>query len=137
MVDVADQRSERKKWIHSFESVTSTIFCAACSEYDQVLLEEKNRNRMMESLTLFESVINYRWFLGKSIILFLRPVLPKVPLERYFPEYSGGADVNKGAKYILGRFIIRQATDTTNLRLLVVAVKETYLHSTLEGSEIS
>ena len=31
--------------------------------------------------------------------------LPKVPLERYFPEYTGGADINKAAKYILWRFM--------------------------------
>jgi guanine nucleotide-binding protein G(i) subunit alpha len=43
MFDVGGQRSERKKWIHCFESVTSIIFCTALSEYDQVLLEEKNQ----------------------------------------------------------------------------------------------
>ena len=43
MFDVGGQRSERKKWIHCFESVTSIIFCTALSEYDQVLLEEKSQ----------------------------------------------------------------------------------------------
>lgn len=42
MFDVGGQRSQRKKWIHCFESVTSIIFCVAISEYDQVLLEERN-----------------------------------------------------------------------------------------------
>ena len=27
------------------------------------------------------------------------------PLNKHFPEYTGGADVNKGAKYILWRFM--------------------------------
>lgn len=31
--------------------------------------------------------------------------LSQVPLERYFPEYTGGSDVNKAAKYILWRFM--------------------------------
>ena len=43
MFDVGGQRSERKKWIHCFEGVTSIIFCTAISEYDQVLLEERNQ----------------------------------------------------------------------------------------------
>ena len=43
MFDVGGQRSERRKWIHCFESVTSIIFCTALSEYDQVLLEEKTQ----------------------------------------------------------------------------------------------
>lgn len=81
--------------IHCFEAVTSIIFCVALSEYDQVLLEENGQNRMNESLVLFESVINSRWFLRTSIILFLNKIdlfkakLPKVPLEKYFPEYTG------------------------------------------------
>ncbi|KAG9040420.1 Guanine nucleotide-binding protein alpha-2 subunit [Tulasnella sp. UAMH 9824] len=43
MFDVGGQPSERKKkWIHCFEALTSIIFCVALSEYDQVLLEEKD-----------------------------------------------------------------------------------------------
>ncbi|KAF8183277.1 G-protein alpha subunit-domain-containing protein [Mycena galopus ATCC 62051] len=38
--DVGGQRSERKEWIHCFESGTF-IFCPALSEYDQVLEEER------------------------------------------------------------------------------------------------
>jgi guanine nucleotide-binding protein subunit alpha len=43
MFDVGGQRSERKKWIHCFENVTSIIFCVALSEYDQVLLEASDQ----------------------------------------------------------------------------------------------
>ncbi|KAI0070383.1 G-protein alpha subunit [Panus rudis PR-1116 ss-1] len=154
MFDVGGQRSERKKWIHCFESVTSIIFCTALSEYDQVLLEERNQNRMAESLVLFDSVINSRWFLRTSIILFLNKIdvfknkLPKVPLEKYFPEYTGGADINKAAKYILWRFMqanrarlsvyphLTQATDTSNIRLVFAAVKETILQNALKDSGI-
>jgi hypothetical protein len=47
---------------------------------------------------LFESVINSRWFLRTSVILFLNKIdvfkqkLPKVPLVHYFPEYTGEWD---------------------------------------------
>lgn len=53
------------------------------------------QNRMQESLVLFESVINSRWFLRTSVILFLNKIdvfkmkLAKTPLEKYFPEYTG------------------------------------------------
>ncbi len=126
MFDVGGQRSERKKWIHCFENVTSIIFCVALSEYDQVLLEESSQvskagrtcdyqadgpqNRMMESLVLFDSVVNSRWFMRTSIILFLNKVdlfkqkLGRSPLGNYFPDYSGGNDVNRAAKYLLWRF---------------------------------
>lgn len=42
MVDVGGQRSERRKWIHCFENVTSIIFLVALSEYDQILFESNN-----------------------------------------------------------------------------------------------
>ncbi|OZJ05273.1 Guanine nucleotide-binding protein subunit alpha [Bifiguratus adelaidae] len=134
MFDVGGQRSERRKWIHCFENVTSIIFCVALSEYDQVLLEEAGQNRMLESLILFESIVNSRWFLRASILLFLNKIdvfkvkLRRVPLEWYFVDYTGGPDVNKAAKYILWRFNqvnraklnvyphLTQATDTSNIR---------------------
>lgn len=65
---------------------------------------------MMESLLLFDSVVNSRWFVRTSIILFLNKVdifkqkLGRSPLGNYFPDYSGGNDVNKAAKYLLWRF---------------------------------
>ena len=170
MFDVGGQRSERKKWIHCFENVTSIIFCTALSEYDQVLLEEASQNRMQESLVLFESVINSRWFLRTSFILFLNKTdvfkakLPKIPLENFFPEYQGGSDINKAAKYILFKFVqtnkarlpiytqyvlffismvqalmfdsLTQATDTSNIRLVFAAVKETVLQNALIESGI-
>lgn len=110
MFDVGGQRSERKKWIHCFEAVKSIIFCVSLSEYDQVLLEESRQNRMIESLVLFESVVNSRWFLRTTVILFLNKIdvfrqkIRKIPLERFFPDYGGGTDLNKAAKYILWRF---------------------------------
>ncbi|CAK4031142.1 G- alpha subunit [Lecanosticta acicola] len=154
MFDVGGQRSERKKWIHCFENVTSIIFCVALSEYDQVLLEESSQNRMMESLVLFDSVVNSRWFMRTSIILFLNKVdlfrakLAKSPLGNYFPDYSGGNDVNRAAKYLLWRFNqvnrahlnlyphLTQATDTSNIRLVFAAVKETILQNALKDSGI-
>lgn len=95
MFDVGGQRSERKKWIHCFEGVTSVIFVVALSEYDQVLLEDASQNRMVESLVLFESIVNSKWFLKASIILFLNKIdlfkekLKRAPLSKYFPEYAG------------------------------------------------
>lgn len=154
MFDVGGQRSERKKWIHCFEAVTSIIFCVALSEYDQVLVEEAGQNRMTESLVLFDSVINSRWFVRTSIILFLNKIdlfkekLALAPLSDWFPDYQGGADANKAAKYILYRFTqvnraklniyphLTQATDTSNIRLVFAAVKETILQNALRDSGI-
>ncbi|KAJ6471433.1 G-protein alpha subunit [Mycena sanguinolenta] len=106
LIDVGPQRSERKRWIRCFESVTSIIFCTALSDYDQIRTEERG-----QSLVLFSSIINSRWFLRTSIILFLTEIdvfeakISKIPLSAHFPEYIGGSDINKAAKFDLWRFM--------------------------------
>lgn len=154
MFDVGGQRSERRKWIHCFEAVTSIIFCVALSEYDQVLLEDSKENRMIESLHLFDSVVNSRWFLRTSIILFMNKIdifkskLKKNPLSKYFHSYKGGANVSEATKFIISMFLKRnrarlqiyphltQATDTSNIKLVFAAVKVTILQNTLKDSGI-
>ena len=95
MFDVGGQRSERKKWIHCFEGVTAIIFCVALSGYDLVLAEDEEMNRMMESMKLFDSICNNKWFVETSIILFLNKKdlfeekIRHSPLTICFPEYKG------------------------------------------------
>jgi guanine nucleotide-binding protein subunit alpha len=45
MIDVGGQRSERRKWIHQFQDVTSILFLASLSGYDQCLVEDKDAVR--------------------------------------------------------------------------------------------
>ncbi|RAH43054.1 guanine nucleotide-binding protein subunit alpha [Aspergillus brunneoviolaceus CBS 621.78] len=150
--DVGGVRSERKKWVHCFENVAAIAFCVGLSEYDQFLLEDPSQNRMEESLLLFDSVVNSRWFLKTSMILFLNKVdlfkekLSHSPLEKTFPEYKGGADVNKAAKFILWRFNqvnranlnlyphLIQATDTSNIKIVLKSVEETISRTILKDS---
>ena len=55
------------------------------------------QNRMMESMKLFDSICNNRWFTETSIILFLNKKdlfeekIKKSPLTTCFPEYTGTA----------------------------------------------
>jgi hypothetical protein len=45
MVDVGGQKSERRKWIHCFQDVTSILFLVSLSGYDQCLIEDKDAVR--------------------------------------------------------------------------------------------
>ena len=53
------------------------------------------QNRMQESLKLFDSICNNKWFTDTSIILFLNKKdlfeekIKKSPLTICFPEYTG------------------------------------------------
>ena len=46
LVDVGGQRSERRKWIHCFEDVSSIIFLASLAEYNLSLVEDSAVNRL-------------------------------------------------------------------------------------------
>lgn len=39
IIDVGGQRYERSKWATAFDNITSLIFIASLSEYDQMLME--------------------------------------------------------------------------------------------------
>jgi GTPase SAR1 family protein len=72
-VDVGGQKSERRKWISCFESVSNIMFVASLSDYDLHLTNDELRgfknegnkqvNRLKEALDLFRTTIN----LGKPI----------------------------------------------------------------------
>ncbi|KAI0211148.1 Guanine nucleotide-binding protein G(q) subunit alpha [Lamellibrachia satsuma] len=152
MVDVGGQRSERRKWIHCFENVTSIMFLVALSEYDQVLVESDNENRMEESKALFRTIITYPWFQNSSVILFLnkKDLLEEKIMHShvvdYFPEFDGPQKEAQAAReFILKMFVdlnpdpdkiiyshFTCATDTENIRFVFAAVKDTILQLNLK-----
>ncbi|KNC83246.1 guanine nucleotide-binding protein G(I) subunit alpha-2 [Sphaeroforma arctica JP610] len=150
MFDVGGQRSERKKWIHCFENVTAIIFCVSLSAYDLMLTEDESQNRMHESLKLFDSICNSKWFERTSIILFLNKTdLLKLkiltsPLAQCFPEYTGGDNYSEASAYIRSKFealnrsqekqVYTQftcATDTDNVKFVFNAVTDIIIQNNL------
>jgi len=103
-VDVGGQRTQRQKWFQCFESVTSILFMASTSEYDQVLLEDRRTNRVQESRNIFDTIINNRIFEKISVILFLNKIdllVQKVHqgnIHHYFPEFENKKNVLRFAK---------------------------------------
>ncbi|KAG9350323.1 hypothetical protein JZ751_026677 [Albula glossodonta] len=153
MVDVGGQRSERRRWFECFDSVTSILFLVSSSEFDQVLMEDRQTNRLMESLNIFETIVNNRVFSNVSIILFLNKTdlleekVKSVAIKDYFPEYEGEphnlADVQKflvecfrnkrrdqQQKPLYHHFTT--AINTENIRLVFRDVKDTILHDNLK-----
>ncbi|ERE80597.1 guanine nucleotide binding protein alpha O [Cricetulus griseus] len=150
LFDVGGQRSERKKWIHCFEDVTAIIFCVALSGYDQVLHEDETTNRMHESLKLFDSICNNKWFTDTSIILFLNKKdifeekITKSPLTICFPEYTGPSAFTEAVAHIQGQYESKNksahkeiythvtcATDTNNIQFVFDAVTDNRMHESL------
>jgi GTPase SAR1 family protein len=150
MYDVGGQRNERKKWIHCFENVIVVLFVAAMSEYDQVLYEDENTNRMVEALNLFEEICNSRWFRDTAMILFLNKrdlfaeKVQKVSLKVCFPDYTGEDTYEAGCEFLQEQFESKNrnpdkqvythptcATDTDNVSAVFNAVKDIIIRKSL------
>ena len=52
MVDVGGQKSERRKWIHCFQDVTSILFLVSLSGYDQCLVEDRDAVSGLSDMTM-------------------------------------------------------------------------------------
>ncbi|KAF8885491.1 guanine nucleotide binding protein, alpha subunit, partial [Infundibulicybe gibba] len=103
-------------------------------------------------LACFDSIL--RWSTNSSIVLLLtqtdsfKNMLQTIPLERHFPKYIGGTDVNKAVKYILWEFMqrntarlsvyphISQTVDATSHQLIFAAIRETMLQEALRSSRV-
>jgi len=151
MVDVGGQRSERKKWLHCFGSVSCVIFLTAINEYDMVLEEDGKTNRLVESLKLWKALTISQFFKQTPFVLFLnksdlfRDKLKRSPLGEIFSDYNAFANdasnanfdaYDKGWKYISKQYKIHFsgsvfyphltcALDTENCRKVFVAIQET------------
>merc|ERR1712228_317846 len=111
--DVGGQKSERKKWIHCFESVTAVIFVASMNCYDEVMFEDEEKNSMVDSIELFGNICNNEWFQDTAMILFLNKKdlfaekikqIPIVECEA-FAHYQGPSDsFDQSADYIKSAF---------------------------------
>lgn len=155
-VDVGGQRSQRTKWFQCFDSVTAILFLVSSSEYDQVLMEDRQTNRLVESVRIFETIVKNKNFLNVAIILFLNKTdlleekVSKVSIADYFPDEFEGEphDLFTVQKFILGMFDEKchqsdrtkplfhhftTAIDTENIRFVFQAAKDTILQDNLRS----
>ncbi len=119
----------------------------------QVLMEDRQTNRLSESLNIFETIVNNRVFSNVSIILFLNKTdlleekVKQVSIKDYFPEFSGDStSVADVQRFLAECFRKRRreqqqkplyhhfttAINTENIRLVFRDVKDTILHDNLK-----
>lgn len=153
MVDVGGQRSERRRWFECFDGVTSILFLVSSSEFDQVLMEDRQTNRLSESLNIFETIVNNRVFSNVSIILFLNKTdlleekVKTISIRDYFPQYEGNPhELSDVQQFLVQCFRDKRrdqqhkplyhhfttAINTENIRLVFRDVKDTILHDNLK-----
>lgn len=155
MVDVGGQRQQRTKWFQCFDNVTSILFMVSSSAYDQVIMEDRRTNCLIESCMIFETIVNNKCFANVSIILFLNKtdLLEQKIASRhnsisdFFMQFQGDPHNLKDVqKFILQMFDSRRrerskalfhhfttATDTDNIKFVFHAVKDTILQDNLKS----
>ncbi|GIY88884.1 guanine nucleotide-binding protein G(o) subunit alpha [Caerostris darwini] len=158
MFDIGGQRSERRKWIQCFDDVGALLFVVALSGYDMVLQEDNAVNRLQESLQLFSSICNNRFFINTSMILFLNKLdlfREKIlysgrHLRYYMPDYDGpDYDVDSGALFAQHKFQAQNkhtgkviyphfttATDTSNVQVVFQVVMDTIVRENLKTATL-
>ncbi|KAJ0399032.1 hypothetical protein P43SY_006903 [Pythium insidiosum] len=126
------------------------------SEYDQSLYEDASTNRMIEAVTLFDEIVNNKFFVSSAMILFLnkkdlfadkiKKVDPKT--VEVFKDFPGGiGDYELGVQYFLGKFLemnrqpekeiyhhVTCATDSQNVQVVFNACKDIILKQNIKGS---
>lgn len=160
MLDVGGQKSERRKWIHCFQDVTSILFLVSLSGYDQCLVEDKDANQMQDAMTIWDSICHSQWFKKTSIILFLNKddlfsdKIKHSNIRNTFPDYDGQpGDAAAGREYFKKRFLrlsakanrvnerevythFTNATDTALLKVVMAAVEDITLRNSLQSAAL-
>ncbi|KAB5592993.1 Guanine nucleotide-binding protein alpha-2 subunit [Ceratobasidium theobromae] len=140
LIDVGGQRSERRKWIHCFQDVTTILFLVSLNGYDQCLFEDSNANQMQDAMEIWDSICDSEYFKSTNIILFLNKndlfteKVKKSPIRRYFPDYEGPeGDAAEGRNYFRKRFLklsSKTPTQNTSSGGRVPRKREIYTHYT-------
>ncbi|KAI4793694.1 hypothetical protein KUCAC02_032546 [Chaenocephalus aceratus] len=132
------QRSERRKWSTALKRQDPHLL-AALSEYDQVLFESENDNRLQESLE--SSTI---LFLNKKDLL--EEKILRSHLATYFPAFKGPqGDAIAAQEFILQLYMQNHsghpkslykhftcATDTKNINIVFSSVKDTIFQENID-----
>lgn len=152
-VDVGGQRSQRQRWFLCFEDVTSILFLASSSEFDQVLFEDRRTNRLLESCSIFETIVNNKAFSHISFILFLNKTdlleqkIRLVDICNYFQQFQGDPRSLKDVQqFLVNLFDVRRsersqplfhhfttAIDTKNIKIVFQDVQDTILRKNIDS----
>ncbi|KAH7720905.1 guanine nucleotide-binding protein alpha-7 subunit [Aphelenchoides avenae] len=121
IIDVGGQRSERRKWISVFDNVNAIFFIAALSDYDQVMREDPDTNRLIDAMELFGQIGNNPVFERTHIILFLNKKdlfaekIVHTKLTVCLPNYKYKNDYKNATAHISAKFRTRITDPERNI----------------------
>ncbi|KAL8646043.1 MAG: hypothetical protein Q9226_007038 [Calogaya cf. arnoldii] len=113
---VGGTRSCRPRWSGFFDHVDAILFTVDIGCWDQMLYEDETANRMQEALSVFDAIVNSKWFVNTTIALIftkydkLRTKLDAGPMKAYFADFEADNNVEEAAAYITHKFLSLNAT---------------------------
>ena len=119
-IDVGGQRKERATWAKAMENIGAVIYVASLAEYGIGLEEDNTKDRMIESLELFQRVFHSPKLAKIPTVLLLNKFdlleqrLNMLPLSAVFTDYSGpDQDIESAYEFISSKFIHRTTLKPT------------------------
>ncbi|EGG16615.1 hypothetical protein DFA_07593 [Cavenderia fasciculata] len=146
LFDFGGKRKERRQWFQHFEGTKAVVFCAALSDYNITLIEDQAINRLEDTIQLWKEVLVNPAFKHVPIFLLLtkqdifREKLGRDPLEKYFSDYTGGDDFQKGVEHIRNLFFretpkgllvvahVCTATSTENIKTVFDSIRKSIVN---------
>lgn len=135
------QKLERKKWNKLFPETDCIIWVVSLNDFMK-LSEDKTMNRMLESLSVYESVVNDPLLVEKKIILYLNKIDRfselidrKESISKIFSDYQGKNTYEDEIEFIFEKFKSKTTTPErlhcfltqgTNEKLMKRVIKETF-----------
>lgn len=91
-IDVGGQASERRKWVHMFDSVTAVVYIISLVDYAERGPDTRRSNNLSESLDVLRTAMDFQCFKHTPFIIFLnksdllQETLRKKPIIGVFPK---------------------------------------------------
>lgn len=111
IVDVGGLLSCRKTWKEEIPGATIVVFVASLAAYDQAMAEDQSVNRMVDSLVLFQELVNTVPPQTEIYVVFSKKDVYDEKIKTrnivdYFPGYKGAlGDREQGIKYFKAKFL--------------------------------
>uniref|UniRef100_A0A096LWI3 G protein subunit alpha 12 n=2 Tax=Poecilia TaxID=8080 RepID=A0A096LWI3_POEFO len=152
LIKTNGDRGRKNNWFSCSDMQQPLLQKVKSSREIRVLMEDRRTNRLVESMNIFETIVNNKLFLNVSIILFLNKTdllvekIRTVDIRKNFPEFRGDPRLLDNVQEFLVQSFSRKrrnrgkplfhhfttAVDTENIRFVFHAVKDTILQENLK-----
>lgn len=151
--DVAGQKDKRQRWVPYFSSkLSALIYIVSVASYDRVLDEDKSVNRYIDSLVLFESIMQHPLLSGISTIVLLNKIdlfyikCKTVSFKDFIHQYSSTNSPEDIIKFIAQDFVkknrekerqlVVHVTTATDIKLMKGVIRKIQLFHIIQEVRI-